>query len=1358
MAISLRVSADSGYTLCFVIDNDSDTPVLISKENFEISRVEGCRSAKITTPARCQLLKSTLEKEISEYFKQPNDSWFSFKRTKLIEVNSAQPYSFSISLAELEDHPYFDKQYHCFTITIKIATNEQLSPIEVAFQLTWYPDFTVTQTTWYPDFTATQTGDDNMTVPQTDDDKIEPTINHSPPHPPKENGNRDKKRIMLEYRDTQPFYLNVAKPSTLKLWITEADQNTLINPADSQPTLNATPTVEFVETEVNPDLCQHLARQFKVNDIKVSKKDNETLIILPIANPRENIDQDSPATLRITVEQESCEIPVLLQRPPFPGHVALDFGTTNSSVAYYDPNLGIPNFPDRSFSDSQLAKLNIAIHQLMNEVGGQALKEPYKVAEDQLVHFARMMWIADPQGNQVQSITDIKDHFEQLQRNQVDSTQIGDWQAKLLVSWGVTGYNTLRANGTPLAVLNFVAQQYFNALNQIIDIDIEKDAKSSLPELDPGQRNGAIPSDILMRTLSALLGDTTQNDLYPKVDGLHSDIDMGEAVKSGLSTQANFQLPGLPEDGKEKHNRYLSGAKRGLGLKETSYFIDGENQVFVDPYDPLCTAAVKELLLRTEQDINGRRNCLDNVVVTYPANLPQYRRESYRKIMQRLGVANIDMSFDEATAGALYYVWRELFKDLFAGIDGFLARSRVRQMHSVHPVTEQARQVDFYYQNILLYDMGGGTTDIALLEIGLEEIEDLLPPDDQLDSGRYFIIQPKILGLSGRDDFGGDNVTLAVFRILKSKLASTVAQLILGAEDRRNDYPPTVQEALEAFELHQSQTQTDIFTEWFSDKGDKKYAKQVAINEAAEGIPATTRALPDLIEALVTTSFESNPELQTLFFGLWQDAERIKKTFSTVQAGYEEIPLPSTVTASPQNLLPAIAHLNLGIGQMELPNISVTAEEMERLIRKDIAVTFEKARNLCIDGNQEAGYTTKYLIDRLVLAGSGSHLRVVREEMPHQILSQPFAFAKAGKSYTLSAPFKHDGYNLEFTPEDAKLAVVRGACLPRYFKTTRVPPQDPQMKGLLKNGVSFLDFNVDNLRNYMPFTLIYAVGSARDILFESGRQMRETGRSGKTAIRKRIPGGDTINCYRVDNAVQAGNAADEQYYAQFSIRDVFIQFYANLTGQLLDKRRDKDLLDQLMSQYLFWAEFDIERELKCFMYTKPTKEGNDDDCYVNQTATVIEQNRIAEAIQALVDCQEEHRTFKPDIALSCPVGIGNGQEIVKLHLSKSKTVATGKVGFRQTSENKGGITRFALSSDATPLWQIDLQEYNVKNHQAGGLVHPELHIQLELEGEQLQLTYTVYDPDLMGDDVQEIEMSYDSRKAKPPFNPYRGDE
>jgi hypothetical protein len=111
---------------------------------------------------------------------------------------------------------------------------------------------------------------------------------------------------------------------------------------------------------------------------------------------------------------------------------------------------------------------------------------------------------------------------------------------------------------------------------------------------------------------------------------------------------------------------------------------------------------------------------------------------------------------------------------------------------------------------------------------------------------------------------------------------------------------------------------------------------------------------------------------------------------------------------------------------------------------------------------------------------------------------------------------------------------------------------------------------------------------------------------------------------------------------------------------------------------------------------------------------------------------------------------------VELKLSESKTVAYGNVGFRQTINNDGGNTLFALSPESKPLWQVNLPNYSVNNKSVW--LQPELHIQLELEGEQLQLKYTVYDPDLAGENVREIEMSYDSRKTKPPFNPYRGEE
>ena len=190
-----------------------------------------------------------------------------------------------------------------------------------------------------------------------------------------------------------------------------------------------------------------------------------------------------------------------------------------------------------------------------------------------------------------------------------------------------------------------------------------------------------------------------------------------------------------------------------------------------------------------------------------------------------------------------------------------------------------------------------------------------------------------------------------------------------------------------------------------------------------------------------------------------------------------------------------------------------------------------------------------------------------------------------------------------------------------------------------------------------------------------------------------------------------------------------------------------------MNQYLFWAEFDIERKLKCFMYSK--SEGNDDDNYVNQVVKAIDKRRIEEEVIKVAQLENGQGRFNPNFTLWQP--IGNKWEQITLK-KVSDTLITATVSFRQTKENKGGITRFALQEDDTaPLWQIDLQDYTVKN-QAGSLVQPELQIRLEFKADNLRFTYTVYDPDLDGDNVQEIEMNNKNPTVNLPFNPFRGEE
>lgn len=272
-----------------------------------------------------------------------------------------------------------------------------------------------------------------------------------------------------------------------------------------------------------------------------------------------------------------------------------------------------------------------------------------------------------------------------------------------------------------------------------------------MPELEKKQKTGILTSTIRMTELVPVRPEKSSSETFPTIDGLKSadKIEMHagvlyQAAKDRATPVNNANQPNRSIDPHlATHVGYVTGTKRWLGQsKHQAYFMDMKGKTFKDSYDPLCTAAIKYLLARTEQSIaNGDSRRLDNLVVTYPANFSQERRQHLQQLVKRLGVTQVEMSFDEATSGVLYYAYRELFTDLFTGIDGFLAGSHRRSDKVISKITDQLEDMTVYYQNFLIYDIGGGTTDIALLEIGVvEETHRLLSPAERHNAGRCFVI------------------------------------------------------------------------------------------------------------------------------------------------------------------------------------------------------------------------------------------------------------------------------------------------------------------------------------------------------------------------------------------------------------------------------------------------------------------------------------------------------------------------------------------------------------------------------------------------------------------------------------------
>ena len=117
-------------------------------------------------------------------------------------------------------------------------------------------------------------------------------------------------------------------------------------------------------------------------------------------------------------------------------------------------------------------------------------------------------------------------------------------------------------------------------------------------------------------------------------------------------------------------------------------------------------AHLKEL---TEKDRNrGRRKFSDGefrtAVVTYPTVAPPIVRKEVKELVQQLGIDDVQIAYDEAVSVAIFFLWREFGGNLSIGIESFKTRCRYNG--------------NKWSQNVLILDIGGGTTDVAVLSMG----------------------------------------------------------------------------------------------------------------------------------------------------------------------------------------------------------------------------------------------------------------------------------------------------------------------------------------------------------------------------------------------------------------------------------------------------------------------------------------------------------------------------------------------------------------------------------------------------------------------------------------------------------------
>jgi hypothetical protein len=126
---------------------------------------------------------------------------------------------------------------------------------------------------------------------------------------------------------------------------------------------------------------------------------------------------------------------------------------------------------------------------------------------------------------------------------------------------------------------------------------------------------------------------------------------------------------------------------------------------------------------------------------------------------------------DEATAAAFYFLYRDFIR----------GPGRVPAAYYEYPNGI----------NLLLYDCGGGTTDIALIHCRIapgkksaakpSDAENRpsagTPSGTTVPRANTWRLSIRVLGRTGHRDFGGDNITVATFKVLKASLAQRLSEL-----------------------------------------------------------------------------------------------------------------------------------------------------------------------------------------------------------------------------------------------------------------------------------------------------------------------------------------------------------------------------------------------------------------------------------------------------------------------------------------------------------------------------------------------------------------------------------------------------
>lgn len=712
----------------------------------------------------------------------------------------------------------------------------------------------------------------------------------------------------------------------------------------------------------------------------------------------------------------------------FPGWLAIDFGTSNSTVTLFDPR-GIPSI--NGLPKEQEKRLRERLAQWLSQSPADALPGVSASEWEEFINDISQSLGTDPK-----RLSDI----------------FSDGTSSLLLKaiLQIDHFMGTRSEVFRKAANKNHSQIYHEAF-RVLPLEWQ----SLIPvELDALRRLTEISSEleiVSLEPLTILMGERARQD-------------RNNAIATATSITWN-----------EIKGKFHHSPKRYLGQERSiKVNLDGkEDDIAVRRLTQAAWAHLIHLTEECRQRIpdsfsKGRFN---TAVVTYPATAPPVVRREIEKLVYDLGVKDVQISYDEAVSVAIFFLWREFGGDLNIGIESF--KSRCHQ------------DGDKWVQNVLVLDIGGGTTDLALISLTLKEdlCEDLFEEnEDRGKGGRYYILTPKLLGSSGNLQLGGELITLRIFLLLKA----AIADCLLTAVSEGSLQSDTLENRLSELD------------ERFLDNGKFRRGSilKCVDKENLEGDSVYKDALK-AAEKVIPTHWAKTPSHVGTFYALWEHAEEAKITLGKKPQTEDSFPPLFVLSWDKISNLLKQSQIDFQAKDPDSLSVTLNSQQFEKAVIPVIEQVIGIAKGLMEsrlriqDANsnnslpkQQNAKSNKKHIDWLILSGKTCNLHLVEREI-YQEFSQ-------------SEYFVWNPERVTFVPEYSKIATSAGACYAE--KLRRLIYASKASKEMIIRGANQLRIDVKNLFYFLPcYFELLNLGREPLTIFEAGQELYQLDPSGSVA-------------------------------------------------------------------------------------------------------------------------------------------------------------------------------------------------------------------------------------------------------------------